>query len=70
MQKEIPIELFFSVLAICGTLIGIIYKNLNDKIKELEKQICSVPTIQLQADIATIKNDISWIKNKFFNGIK
>ena len=62
MTKEIPLELFFAVLAICGTLIGIIYKNLNDKIKELEKQVCAVPTAKLLSDVAEIKTNIDWLK--------
>lgn len=62
MQGGIPIELFLSVIGFCGVLAGIIYKNLNDKILELQKQVCAVPTAKLVADVAEIKTNIEWLK--------
>lgn len=49
-------------LGVVGLLVGIVWKNLNDKIKQIEKSVCDFPTTQLQIDMADMKNDLKWIK--------
>jgi len=54
---------FFPYLAgALGVALGIVWRDLNEKIRKLEKNICDVPTGSIQSDIATIKNDIYLIK--------
>jgi hypothetical protein len=63
MISEVPIEIFSASVAIIGVLGRATFVTLNDKIKNLEKAVCEVPTLQIKVDIADMKNDIAWLKS-------
>lgn len=67
MPSQIPIEFLVALWGLILLLGGLVYRNLNDKIKTLEDKLCQVPIIGISSDIAEIKNDIKWLKDEMRN---
>lgn len=62
MQESIPIIVVPYFLAAIGALVGIVWNNLNEKIKTLQENEKTCPVHNMKDDVATIKNDIKWLK--------
>ena len=51
------------VVGFFGVLVGIVWNDLNVKIKDLQDTEKGCPIHTVTKDIAAIKNDIQWIKS-------
>ncbi len=50
------------IVSIFAVLAGIVWNNLNEKIKVIQENERTCPIHKVGSDIATMKNDIAWLK--------
>jgi hypothetical protein len=62
MQETMPIIFLPYIVGFVGVLVGIVWQNLNEKIKSLQENEKTCPIHNVKDDVATIKNDIKWLK--------
>lgn len=55
-------QFFLFTLGVTFTFGGLLWRDLNDKVKGLQKEQSACPFPNMKTDIALIKQDIQWIK--------
>lgn len=63
MFSTIPTEITICFFSLVGILTGYVWNDQSKRIEKLEKFCDNSPFSSMQSDIATMKNDISWIKD-------
>lgn len=58
-------NILIAIIGFFGVLIGIIWRSQGRRIEYTEEKIKSL--LKLHSDVAEIKTDIRWIKEKHFN---
>ena len=61
-METISPQFFLFTLGITFTLGGLLWKDLNAKVKTLQDEQNACPFPNMKTDIALIKKDIQWIK--------
>lgn len=64
MIETVPIEVFLTATGALSVAGRMIWKDLNEKIKVLQNDVTGCPMPSIKTDIALIKQDIGWIKEK------
>lgn len=64
MTETLPTIVVPYFVGFTGVLVGIVWNNLNDKIKNLSENEKACPIHTVKTDLATMKNDIAWIKRE------
>lgn len=67
MNETMPAIFFPYLVGFTGLLVGIVWQNLNEKIKTLQDNEKTCPIHNVKDDIATMKNDIKWLKEFLTN---
>jgi hypothetical protein len=63
MIQEVPIELLTLSIGATTAFAGLLWRDLNNKVKDLQQHDLTCPVVRVQRDITEIKNDLKWIKN-------
>jgi hypothetical protein len=67
MLSSIPPEITIGSFSLVGVLTGYIWNKQSKQLNDIEKHIESCPFPCMKSDIATMKNDIKWIKEMVKN---
>jgi hypothetical protein len=64
MLTFIPPEITIASFSIIGVLGTYVWNDQSTRIKKLESDVDKCPMPDIRVDIATIKNDVFWIKKR------
>lgn len=63
MIEYVPVEFLTATVGTATVFGGLLWRDLNNKVKDLQVHDLNCPVGSVRRDIAEIKNDLKWIKN-------